>query len=317
MKKVFYSVFLALFVISGAASADNSVFYGTFDVTLSSTVCDDKNITIMIGKESSPECGGCLQMIIPESGYAHEFTYEDNEGTTHKVSINIDGKEISYHDESSPTVFDDILLNFSEDNKSFDIEWGAVSVTSGICANIGEGVRRGDNGGDTGWVSLGGSVMNEEGTSLCAMVLANGQYMFSCEGGGEYDLEVPLDDKGEITLFAFCDGLAPFRQVMTEGEAGTDIDINMESASPDSKEMTITSETGTAVVNPGWVKISGEVSDENGTPLCAMVLANGEHMFSCAGDGKYELEVPLDGNGEITLFGFCDGLQPYKEILAP
>ena len=48
-----------------------------------------------------------------------------------------------------------------------------------------------------------------------------------------------------------------------------------------------------------------------------MVLANGQYMFSCAGHGEYELEVPLDVNGEITLFVFVDGLQPYKEIFSP
>jgi len=47
------------------------------------------------------------------------------------------------------------------------------------------------------------------------------------------------------------------------------------------------------------------------------VLANGQYMFSCSGDGSYSLDVPLDGNGEITLFTFVDGLQPYKEIIRP
>ncbi len=48
-----------------------------------------------------------------------------------------------------------------------------------------------------------------------------------------------------------------------------------------------------------------------------LVLANGEYMFTPQDTGKYELTVPLDANGEITLFGFCDGLQPFKEIFKP
>jgi hypothetical protein len=46
-----------------------------------------------------------------------------------------------------------------------------------------------------------------------------------------------------------------------------------------------------------------------------MVLANGQYMFSNAGTGEYELEVPLDENGQVTLFGFADGFQPFKQIL--
>jgi len=68
-------------------------------------------------------------------------------------------------------------------------------------------------------------------------------------------------------------------------------------------------------VKQGWVKISGEVFWGT-SPLCSLVLANGQHMFSCAGDGKYELEVPLDANGEIILYGFCEGLQPFKQVLS-
>ncbi|MCP4107898.1 MAG: hypothetical protein GY749_20530, partial [Desulfobacteraceae bacterium] len=66
-----------------------------------------------------------------------------------------------------------------------------------------------------------------------------------------------------------------------------------------------------------WVKISGQVIAGDGTPLCAMVLANGQHMFSCAEEGRYELEVPVDEMGEITLFGFAEGFLPFKEILRP
>ncbi|MFC1789321.1 hypothetical protein ACFLZE_05370, partial [Thermodesulfobacteriota bacterium] len=155
------------------------------------------------------------------------------------------------------------------------------------------------------------------GTPLCAMVLANGQYMFSCEENqGKYELDVPLDENGEITLFAFVDGLAPFKQILTPLEA-LDFDIEMELAGPDSKMPTVTRTVPESVDDPpGWVKFSGFVSLD-GTPLCAMVLANGQYMFSCDPYGEYQLTVPLDPNGEITLFVFVDGLQPYKEIISP
>ena len=144
------------------------------------------------------------------------------------------------------------------------------------------------------------------------MVLANGQYMFSCgENQGTYELEIPLDENGEITLFAFVDGLAPFK--VTSEPSSLPSNIEMELASPDSKTPTVTSTVVESIDNPGWVEIEGSVSLE-GTPLCAMVLANGQYMFSCDPYGEYQLSVPLDPNGEITLFAFVDGLQPYKEI---
>jgi len=145
------------------------------------------------------------------------------------------------------------------------------------------------------------------------MVLANGQYMFSCEENqGTYELEIPLDENGEITLFAFVDGLAPFKQILAPWEA-LDFDIEMELASPGSKTPTVTSTVVESIDYPGWIDIAGSVSLE-GTPLCAMVLVNGQYRFSCDPDGEYQLTVPLDPNGEITLFVFVDGLQPYKEI---
>ncbi len=115
-------------------------------------------------------------------------------------------------------------------------------------------------------------------------------------------------------MFCFADGFAPFRQTMTPEQA-TDYKIIMSLASPDSSGMDVTRQIE-AVDRPDYVKISGEVLAENdGTPLCSMVLANGQHMFSCEDNlGKYEMEVPLNETGEITLFGFTDGFQPFKRI---
>ena len=164
------------------------------------------------------------------------------------------------------------------------------------------------------WGEISGTVLYE-GTPVCAMVLANGQYMFTHgEGGyelGEYELEVPLNEDGQIGLFSFCKGLAPFHLFLTPEEAA-DFTINMGSALPDSMTMTVTYQL-TPVEEPGWVEISGTAMYGE-TPLCAMVLANGEYMFSCDPDGEFELVVPLDANGEITLFGFCDGFAPSKQI---
>jgi len=63
------------------------------------------------------------------------------------------------------------------------------------------------------------------------------------------------------------------------------------------------------------VAVSGNVT-YNGEPVTAMVLANGQYMFTDGGEGRFDLtNVPLDSNGEITLYAFCSGLSPYKTTL--
>ena len=164
------------------------------------------------------------------------------------------------------------------------------------------------------WVSISGNV-TYNGNPLCAMVLANGQYMFSCTPAGKYNLYVPTDDNGHITLFAFCDGLPPFKKIITPYQETVISDIRMDSGTD--FPMVITTQSDRNGTKPGWIKIWGTVTYQ-GAPLCAMILANGQHMFSCGdSQGKYELEVPADANGQITLFGFCEGLQPFKKIFNP
>ena len=165
------------------------------------------------------------------------------------------------------------------------------------------------------WVSINGDITTQDGTPVCAMALANGQYMFSGDPRGKYNLSVPLDENGQITLFVFADGFAPLKYIFTPEGTSENIDITMLPAPPDSPQMTLKCQFDTAE-NPGWVRISGQARAEDGSaPLCAMVLGNGQYMFSNAGNGEYELEVPLDENGQITLFGFADGFQPFKEVL--
>ncbi len=180
----------------------------------------------------------------------------------------------------------------------------------------GDGIGDACDTPETTWVTIGSSVSLADGTPLCAMVLANGQYMFSCDPVGEYALDVPLDDNGEITLYGFCSGRAPFKEILTPEEASY-YDIIMEAASPDSAEMDVTSDMEASSLKPGWVSINGRITTQDGTPLCAIALANGQFMFTCDPVGEYALDVPLDANGEITLFGFCSGRAPFKQVLKP
>ncbi len=160
------------------------------------------------------------------------------------------------------------------------------------------------------WVNISGRILSEN-TPLCAMILANGQSIYSCAGNGEYELEVPLDRNGEITLFAFCDGFAAFNETLNPYQADG-FEVHMVPESADSPKMTLTKTV--IYLNEGLVKITGKVL-YNDTPICAIVIANGRYMFACAGDGEYELYVPPDENREITLSAFSDGFQSYKKIL--
>ncbi len=120
---------------------------------------------------------------------------------------------------------------------------------------------------DPARVTISGSVSLADGTPLCAMVLANGQYMFTCaENNGMYDLEVPLDANGEITLYGFCNGQAPFKAILAPDQASS-FDIIMEPASQDSSVINVTAEMEASVLNLGWVSISGKVTTERGTSL--------------------------------------------------
>jgi len=69
-----------------------------------------------------------------------------------------------------------------------------------------------------------------------------------------------------------------------------------------------------ASTRAGWTVVNGTI-DFNGTPVCALMLANGQHMFSCNETlGRFSLEVPLDNSGNVTLFAFVSGFQPLKVV---
>ena len=148
------------------------------------------------------------------------------------------------------------------------------------------------------WTTINGRVLTQTGTPVCAMVLANGQHMFSCDGAGNYTLNVPLDSNDRITLQVFASGFAPYRQTLTAGQAiGFNVSMERDTTG---RAFTITHNESPAS-RPGWVLVTGNIND-SGTPLCAMILINGQSMFSCNQSlGQYSLEVPRDSNGRITL----------------
>jgi carboxyl-terminal processing protease len=153
-----------------------------------------------------------------------------------------------------------------------------------------------------------------EGDPVCAMVLANGKHQFTCSGDGTFDLtDVPFDSNEEITLYAFCSGLSPYKTILTDGKTGLEIEMSSGLARQQPVVTIDTFEVG--VTKTGWVDISGTIENAAGTPLCAMILLNGQYMFTCETVGKFSLTVPLGNDNKITLYGFCSGLMPYRETI--
>jgi hypothetical protein len=151
----------------------------------------------------------------------------------------------------------------------------------------------------------------------CALVLANGQSDFSCDGSGRFDMNVPLDSNGMVTVQAFATGFSRFSQVLTpeqareyevqvrQGGFGGSIQVNR---------------SFSASAREGWAHISGTVvsrakpGQPGGLPVCGLILANGQRMFSCGDSlGKFSLEAPLDSKGHITLMVFATDFHPYEE----
>jgi hypothetical protein len=159
-------------------------------------------------------------------------------------------------------------------------------------------------------VDLSGTVQNPEGEPLCAMVLASGKYVFSCNPNGPYSLtDLGRENDSTVKRQVYVDGFFPnievlqgsTQQTVTMQRAGECPDYNQPytpSSNPDSAGERVT--------------ISGMVLLQNsGTPVCAMVLANGQYIFSCDGTGNYALDIPLDNNGQYKLQVYADGFAPY------
>jgi hypothetical protein len=164
-----------------------------------------------------------------------------------------------------------------------------------------------------GWVDVGGNVYFGE-TPVCALVLVNGQSQFSCDGAGRYDMTVPVDDNGMITVMVFVDGFAPFSQIVTPEQAAEfPINILLDQNSPSMQVRVSDVPSATA----GRQVIGGTIN-VGSSPVCTLVLANGQSMFSCNENlGKFYLDVPLDQDGNITLMVFADGFKPFKHVISP
>ena len=167
-------------------------------------------------------------------------------------------------------------------------------------------------GGGPGTVDLSGTVKTASGTGICSMVLASGQFMFSCNPIGIFSLnDLPREQDGTVKRQIYADGFFPEVDVLTDSVS----------------EAVVMRRSGTCpnyntFDDPAFVpgsagkriEISGKILlQDSETPLCAMALANGQYMFTCNGTGSYALNIPLDTNGQFKLQVYADGFAPVTQ----
>lgn len=159
-------------------------------------------------------------------------------------------------------------------------------------------------------VDLSGTIKTDTGLDICAMVLASGQYMFSCNPIGDFSLAgLPREPDGTVKRQIYADGFLPKINVLT-GTATSEAVMLENAGTCTSYNMPYS--PGTYPGSAGtWIDISGNVYLQNSsTPICAMVLANGQYMFSCDGSGSYNLHIPLDADGQFKMQVYADGFAP-------
>jgi len=150
-----------------------------------------------------------------------------------------------------------------------------------------------------GPVNLSGDVQDNSGTPLCAMVLASGEFQFSCDPNGPFSLTgLPREVDGTVKRQVYVDGFYPKVDVL-QGSKNEVVVMQQAGACPNYND----------AYNPGnnpgsagdQIEISGRVLLQNtNTPLCAMVLASGQFQFSCNPNGPFELNNLLrEGDGSV------------------
>jgi hypothetical protein len=158
-------------------------------------------------------------------------------------------------------------------------------------------------------VDLGGSVETAGGTGLCALVLASGKFDFSCNPDGPFSLTgLARQSDASVKRQVYADGFFPVVDTLS-GSVDETVVLTPSGNCPDYNipyAPTVTpGSAGKLITISGDVRLQGSQ-----TPVCAIVLANGQFMFSCDGSGSYAMTIPLDNNGQYKLQVYADGFAP-------
>jgi hypothetical protein len=162
-------------------------------------------------------------------------------------------------------------------------------------------------------VDLSGTIRTSDGTDICAMVLASGQFTFSCNPIGDFTLNgLPRENDGTVKRQIYADGFFPHIDILTDS---TDDAVVMTRSGTCPNYNTPYDPSVFTDSAGKRINIAGKVLlRETKTPICAMVLANGQYTFSCGGTGSYALKIPLDNNGQFKLQVYADGFAPTIQI---
>ena len=214
------------------------------------------------------------------------------------TSLNIDDFEIT-NDQPTGTTGGRIFFRSSSTGQTGEIRFEITDISMHTSS--------------AGPVDLTGSVQTKDGTDLCSMVLASGQFMFTCNPVGQFSLDgLPRENNGTVKRQVYVDGFFPKIDVLS-GSVDETVVMARSGTCP-----SYNAPYDTAVVPDSAGKridISGKILlQDSQTPICAMVLANGQFMFSCDGTGNYALNIPLDNNGQFKLQVYADGFAPTIQV---
>ena len=89
-------------------------------------------------------------------------------------------------------------------------------VASGGRLNAYKALQAAIDSNDTTGVSISGTIKTASGSDICAMILASGQYMFSCNPIGKYSLNnLPREQDGTVKRQIYADGFFPEIDILT------------------------------------------------------------------------------------------------------
>ena len=158
-------------------------------------------------------------------------------------------------------------------------------------------------------VDLTGTVQDQGGAPLCSLTLASGQFMFTCNPNGPYELlDLPTENDGTVKRQVYVDGFFPNVETLT-GSTNETVVMTRANNCPDYNSF---AEPGVFPDSAGKrIDVSGTVLlQDTQTPVCAMALGNGQFGFTCDGTGTYSATIPLDANGQYKLQVYADGFAP-------